>query len=137
MRRQFTLAVLATSLISVLACGGDTATRPLADVTGTWKLTTVNGTALPFTIQAASPKIEVTGEALIITGHATFQRLRFLRTTTGSDASESWASDEGIVDSYVIGGRLQASDGSAQFAERDGSTLVIRDAGNAFVYLKQ
>jgi hypothetical protein len=61
MRRM--LAIVCTAATVLLAgCDSDDSTRPTqSSVAGTWNLTTVNGSALPYTLQP-TPKIEILSE---------------------------------------------------------------------------
>ena len=66
MRKMFaTLFTVATVLLA--GCGGDAATPPIpASLAGTWNLSTVNGTPLPFVVQLANPKIEILSDQLVL-----------------------------------------------------------------------
>ena len=60
--------------VFAIACGGsDTTTPALPSAVGTWNLSTINGTALPFTVdQTGSSRSEVIGGSLSIVAGGSF-----------------------------------------------------------------
>jgi hypothetical protein len=80
MRRSILL--LAVTLSSAIACSGSDTTRPMTPaVEGSWNLNTVNGSALPYTLQATNPKIEVLSDQISFATGGTFTETGNFRVT--------------------------------------------------------
>ena len=74
-RRCAAVIALAVTVACVSSCGSETATAPAVVVTsvaGTWDLTSVNARALPFTFQAADPRLDLLSKQFIISDAGTF-----------------------------------------------------------------
>lgn len=111
---------------------------PLAQVAGSWTLTSVSGVSLPATIQAANPRLEIISETLVIRTDGTFEQTRLLRSTNGGQASDTLARDKGTYDLYVAAAMLHfQGNGTTASAEIDGSNLIVSSPGNALTYRKQ
>lgn len=132
-------ALLALALSSVVACHGSDTTAPAASLAGTWNLTTVNGAPLPFTAQAANPKIEVLNDQIVGTAAGTFTENGSLRITDATGA----VSSQPIVDSGTWTGSGTAvsfrfdSDGSTGTGTITGNTFTVAGNGYSNVYIKQ
>ena len=133
------IAALVLSLLSVSGCGSDTSIAPTqVSVAGTWNLSTINGLPLPFTIQAANPKIEYLNEQLIVSTSGTFTQTYSARYTTNGVVSTQAFADAGT---YVLNGTAATfrfnSDGSSGTGTVSGSTLTVAEGGYSQVYTKQ
>jgi hypothetical protein len=134
------LALLAVSLVSsAVACGGSDSTSPTADLTGTWNLSTINGSALPFAVQASDPKIEVLNDQIIASSTGTFTETGNARftSTTGVVTNQAFA-DSGT---WTVSGTAVSfnfnSDGSTGTATLSGNTFIVAGGGLSQVYVKQ
>jgi hypothetical protein len=139
MRHSRTFVAIAVSCLS-LACGSDNATDPTtASVVGTWNLTSVNGASLPFTIQAANPKIEVLDQRFTFASAGTFSIAGNNRQTTSAGAvtttpftdTGTWTLSGTTVNAHYNG------DNSNGTIALSGNTMTIVNAGRSFVFTKQ
>jgi len=101
-------------------------------------LSTINGLPLPFTIQAANPKIEYLNEQLIVSTSGTFTQTYSARYTTNGVVSTQAFADAGT---YVLNGTAATfrfnSDGSSGTGTVSGNTLTVAEGGFSQVYTKQ
>jgi hypothetical protein len=126
---------------AVLAAGcGSDSTAPKASIAGTWSLQTINGTPLPFTIQAqGANKEEVTADIVTLTNDGSFTELASLRFTINGAVTTQSVPDAGR---YTLNGTAVVvtfnSDGTSATGSWDGSnTITIADQGFAEVYRRQ
>ena len=139
MRRLISLVGIVLSLV-VLACGGSDSTSPTPiSLAGTWNLSTVNGSALPFTLQASNPKIELLNDQIIASAGGTFTETFNYRVTgsTGQVTTEP-GTDSGTwtVNGTAVSFRF-ASDGSTGTGTVSGNTFTVAQSGFSSVYIKQ
>jgi hypothetical protein len=132
----------ALALTVLVACGGDGATGVVPgdippEIPGTYSLSTINGVALPFLLQASGPKVEVISDSYTLTTAGSFQQSTSFRVTSGDSAS---------VETFPDGGNYAVQNGTVIFTFGDGTTLSANvsggiltfDAGGlATVYVKQ
>jgi len=80
--------MLALGLVSALGCGNDS-TEPVANLPGTWNLTTVNGAALPFTLSGTGPAlvVEIVGDQIVAYGDGTWVGTTTYRRTEGGGST--------------------------------------------------
>jgi hypothetical protein len=132
MPRRLPLLLLLISL-PVLSCTD--ATGPAPAVVGTWRLQTVNGRPLPFTLsEGPADKLELTGEALTLAASGTFTMVTTFRVTEGSNVFPESVPDEGTYE--VIGASVRFtfhSDGSVSTMTVRGDTMTDPDI-DTFVY---
>jgi hypothetical protein len=137
MRRFLALVATALALASANGCRSDS-TGPSASLAGTWNLNTINGSALPVTIQAAAPKIEVLNEQLIVAAGGTFTQTGNLRVTDAGQVTNVPYTDSGT---WTINGTAATfrfnSDGSTGTGTISGNTFTVAGAGFSAVYVKQ
>jgi Lipocalin-like domain len=137
MRRITAIALLAMSS-AVAGCGGDSTAPTPASLAGTWNLSTINGSALPFTLQAANPKIEYLNEQIIASANGTFTQTANARFTNAGVVSTQPITDSGT---WVLSGTAIsfqfASDGSTGTGTLSGNTFTVAQSGFSFVYTKQ
>lgn len=136
MRRLLSL----TLALALIACGDDDSTSAptSASVAGTWNLQTVNGSALPFTLSAASPKIELLSSSVNVTANGTWTSTTQTRTTIGTQATTASSTQSGT---YTLSGSavsIRSTDGTTvQAGTVSGNTLTLAQTGLTFVYQKQ
>jgi lipocalin-like protein len=136
MRRLLSL----TLALALIACGDDDSTSAPtnASVAGTWNLQTVNGSALPFTLSAASPKIELLSSSVNVTANGTWTSTTQTRTTIGTQATTASSTQSGT---YTLSGSavsIRSTDGTTvQAGTVSGNTLTLAQTGLTFVYQKQ
>ena len=122
--------VVSLLLLPVLlsACGGDTATTPIVtSVTGTWSLTSVNGSSLPFTYQVSDPKLDLLAKQYVIAEGGTFTYTFTVRATdldgTVTTATRGDMGTTSLADN-VVTFRYQG-DGAVNTASVSGATMTI------------
>ena len=131
MRRSF--LYLLGSLV-ILACGESTA--PERPELGTWRLQTVDGKPLPFTLDEPDvDKYELTGETITLVASGRVTMVTSLRVTNGGNVSLESVPDAGTftVSGSTVTFRFD-SDGSTPTATVTGDTMTLGDIGLTFVY---
>jgi heat shock protein HslJ len=139
MMRRMHVMTFAIATLLLAGCGSDSSTAPTqASVAGTWNLSTINGSPLPFTLQAANPKIEYLNEQLIVSASGTFTQTANARFTINGAVTTQAIADAGT---YVLNGTAVTfrfnSDGSSGTGTVSGNTLTVAEAGFSEVYTKQ
>jgi len=136
-RRLFVMFALAT----LAACGENGSTGPVSvNLVGSWKLQSVNGSALPFSQTTATGKYEIfDGSADIqTTGQFTINLTQ--RTTTGTSSSVSVLTTYGTVDistGSAIFKRQDIQNDPGQTATLTANTLGLTQNGYALEFVKQ
>lgn len=139
MRRFFTIALLTVLGSSLAGCGSDSGTNPTtASLAGTWNLTTVNGSPLPFTAQASNPKIEIMNDQIIAAAGGTFTETGNYRVTNAGVVSTVPFTDSGtwVVNGTAVSFRF-SSDNSVGTGTVSGNTFTVAESGFSSVYVKQ
>lgn len=132
------IAIVCTAATVLLAgCDSNGTTSPTENaVSGTWNLSTINGSPLPFTLQS-TPKIEVLSDQLVVSSNGTFTESRLLRFTNGPAVTTQTATAAGT---YTLSGTAAAfifNDGTTGTGTVSGSTLTVAQLGFSLVYQKQ
>jgi len=127
------LLSLLISLV-VLSCGD--ATSPSRGLVGTWRLQTVNGLPLPFTLpEEGVDKLELTAETITLIASGRVSMVTTFRVTDGGNVSAESVPDAGT---YAVNGSTVTfmfdSDGSTPTATVNGDTMTLDDIGLTFVY---
>jgi hypothetical protein len=137
MRRMFVLAC-SFAAVALTACGSDGSTAPTpASVAGTWNLTTINGSPLPFVLQALDPKVEILSDQITASSNGTFSDTYQFRFTQGTTVTTQTATDVGT---YTLNGTAVSfifSDGSSATGTISGNTITVAESGFSSVYKKQ
>lgn len=138
------LAALAagTGILMVASACGDDSTGPgtvQESVVGTWTLTSVNGSALPYTVeQSGANKIEVMSDVLTVGAGGAFTQLTTVRITQNGVVTTQSLPDAGT---YTVSGTAVTfrfdSDGSSGTGTLNGKTLTVAAEGLSLVYAKQ
>jgi len=132
--------MLRRTLLSLLVCSPllacSDAAGPGQGVAGTWRLQTVNGLALPFTLsESGMDKEELTGEVITLVAPRSLTIVTTFRVTEGSNVFSESIPDEGT---YAVNGSTVTftwdSDGSTSTAAVSGNTMTLQDIGLTFVY---
>jgi Lipocalin-like domain len=136
MRRM--LAIVCTAATVLFAgCDSDDSTGPTqSSVAGTWNLTTVNGSPLPFTIQV-TPKIEVLSDQLVVSANGTFTESTQTRTTNGTAVTLATVPDGGT---YSLSGTAVTfifNDGTTGAGTVSATSLIVAFPGVSLSYQKQ
>jgi hypothetical protein len=105
-------------------------------VAGTWRLQTVNGLPLPFTLsETGMDKEELISEVITLAAPGSLTIVTAFRYTTGSNVFSESIPDEGT---YAVDGSTVTitwdSDGSTSTATVSGNTMTLQDIGLTFVY---
>jgi hypothetical protein len=131
MRKRFALACLA----ALVACGGDS-TSPTS-IAGTYNLTSVDGSGLPFIAQASGPMIEVLSDQIIASAGGTFSESGINRFTSGTAVTTDTITDTGT---YTVSGTAITfhfnSDGFTSTGTLSGNTFAVATNGLSLVYTK-
>lgn len=134
-----TLATLLLATISLMACGGDSATGPgSASIAGSYTLRTVNGSNLPYTIlQVGADKIELINETITVAEGGTFTQQGTVRFTENGVVTNETYADAGT---YTRNGTAVTfrfnSDGSIGTGTVDNGTITVGYEGYSYVYRK-
>ena len=131
MLRRTALWLLALTLIA--AC---TDTTGPDRVTGTWRLQTVNGGTLPFTIPDDNfDKLEITENVITIADSGRFTDRSAFRITDGGVVSTDLINAQG---SYTLEGSVVTltydEDGAVFSATVSGNTMTLVDGALTFMY---
>jgi hypothetical protein len=103
---------------------------------GTWRLQTVNGLPLPFTLpEEGVDKLELTAETITLIASGRVSMVTTFRVTDGGNVSAESVPDAGT---YAVTGSTVTfmfdSDGSTPTATVNGDTMTLDDIGLTFVY---
>ena len=135
MRRM--LAIVCTAAVFLAGCDSDDTTGPTqSSVAGTWNLTTVNGSPLPFTIQT-TPKIEVVSDQLVVSANGTFTESTQTRTTNGTTVTNQTIPDGGTYSLNGTAATFIFNDGTTGAGTISSTTLTVALPGLSLVYQKQ
>jgi len=123
-------------LVSLLLLACSDAAGPGRGAEGTWRLHTVNGLALPFTLpESGVDKLELTGEVITLVPPRSLTIITTFRVTDGSNVFAESIPDKGT---YAVNGSTVTftwdSDGSTSTATVSGNTMTLQDIGLTFVY---
>lgn len=133
LRRTLILTLSLLICTGVLSCSDTTGPD---DILGTWRLQTVSGQPLPFTLeQDGGRKVELTGETVtVLAGGRQTMVTSFRVTDNGSVFLESIPASG----SYTRNGStlllMFDNDESTYTATLNGDTMTIDDIGLTFVY---
>ena len=130
--------VLALSAVSILACG-DSSGPEFSSAVGTWNLVTVNGSALPFTVDLSQNfRLEILGDVFVASENGTYTESTTLRetesgtaTTTIEQSNGTWTQTKNTVTVTESGG-TQTATGTVS-----ANTVTLSQAGFVSVYNRQ
>ena len=141
--RSMLATVYAVTTVVLAACGSDSSTdptpTPLADnsaVVGTWNLTTINGTALPYLVRE-SPKVEIVSDRFVLLADGTFTAQLAYRVTADGAALVQSKRDAGTYSFSGTVATFRFNDQTGGTGTVSGNTLTIGGAGTPFVYLRE
>jgi hypothetical protein len=125
--------VLALSAVSILACG-DSSGPGFSSAVGTWNLVTVNGSALPFTVDLNQTyRLELLGDVFVASENGTYTESTTLRetengtaTTTTEQSNGTWTQTNNTVTVTESGGTETST------ATISGNTITLTQ-GQGFV----
>ena len=136
-RRLFLMFALAT----LAACGENGTTGPVTvNLVGSWKLQSVNGSALPFSQTTSTGKFEIFDGSANIQGGGAFTINLTTRTTTGTSSSIFVQTTYGTVDvstGAVIFKRQDIPNDPGTTATLTDNSFGITQNGYALVFVKQ
>lgn len=128
------IAVLA--LATLAACGSDSTSS--ASFEGTWNLSTVNNSPLPYTFyQSGTERDELTSEKMVASAGKVYDTSNYRITVTGSPVENYTSVDTAAysLNGNVVKIKYSASD--SVMGTFSGSTLTLSASGITAVYLKQ
>ena len=125
--------VLAISAVSMLACG-DSSGPEFSSAVGTWNLVTVNGSALPFTLEFSQAyRLEIVSDVFVASENGTYTESTTIRETDGATATTTteqsngtWTQTNGTVTVTESGGTETST------ATISGNTITLT-VGQGFV----
>lgn len=132
--------------VSVVACGnGDDEntvlgpTQQQASLTGTWKLTSINGSPLPYLLdQIGEDKLELMEAGLVATSTGTFTSTSLEQTTISGEVQSHAFSEDGR---WAVQGSEVAltfnSDGATVVGTIRRDSLIFTGGGFPVVYRRQ
>jgi hypothetical protein len=131
--------LLLAMAVLTLACGSDSTDPTMASVAGTWHLFTVDGVALPYTLeQSSADKLELSSDVFTVTSTGSFTQMTVLKVTQNGEVSTEVVPDAGT---YSLNGNsvliVFQSDGSSVTGTLNDDQLTIASTGVALVYLRQ
>ena len=135
MLRRSLLPLLTGFLI--VACSDATGVND--SVAGDWRLQTVDGLQLPFTLtQNDVDRLELTGESMTLFASGRFTMVTTFRVTDGSSVFPESIPDEGT---YTVSGSSVTfrfnSDSSTVTAAVNGNAMTLHDIGLTFLYRRE
>jgi hypothetical protein len=135
--RRILVSVFTAATVLLSACGSDSTTAPTpTSIAGTWNLTTVNGAALPFVLQA-SPKIEILSDQIVILANGSFTQSTQARLTNGTTITTQTIPDAGTYTLNGTAATFTFTDGGSETATVSGNSMTIAETGLSLVYNKQ
>jgi hypothetical protein len=136
-RRLFLMFALAT----LAACGENSSTGPVTvNLVGSWKLQSVNGSALPFSQTTSTGKYEIFDGSADIQSSGAFTINLTQRTTTGTSISTSVLTTYGTVDissGSVIFKRQDIPNDPGTAATLTADTITLTQNGYTLAFVKQ
>lgn len=138
MRRLLSLT-FTLAAVFLASCGSDggTTAPTSSSIAGTWNLTTINGSPLPFVVQATNPKVEVLSDQLVVNANGTFTETGQLRLTQGGTVVNQAVVGAGTYTLDGTAASFRWSDGSTGTATVSGRTATVAEAGYSYVYTQQ
>lgn len=135
MRRFVASLMIVVAGLSLSGC--DSGPLPTeASIAGRWDLTTVNGSALPVTVQASNPKVEIVSATWFIGGGA-ISTLTVERHTVGGTVEPLYTYQDTPVYTLIENElTIRFSDGSTIIGDINGNRLTIKVNGYDEVYQK-
>jgi hypothetical protein len=129
--------LIASVMIFQLACSGDDLAGS-STVTGSYRLRTINGASLPFTVPGGGAvKTEVMDGVINLYEGFTFAESGNWRITTNGQVSTTTISKTGSYSLLGIKVILSASDGGQpRITTVEGTTMTIVEAGMTWVFRK-
>jgi len=136
MRRLLVMFALAT----LAACGENSSTGPVTvNLVGSWKLQSVNGTALPFSQTTSTGKYEIFDGSADIQGSGAYTINLTTRTTTGTSSSIFILTTFGTVDistGLVIFRRQDIPNDPGTTATLTADSFSLTQNGYTLVFVK-
>jgi len=139
MRSILRVAVSVGAVATLLACGGgDAATGVRAAVTGSYTLSTINGSPLPFTENSSGAVVKITAGTLVANSDGTFSEATTRSTTPpGGTATSATTTLNGT---YQVGNQVivftYSASGQAVLGSIVAGGLSIQNGSNSFEYKK-
>jgi hypothetical protein len=129
------------ALATLAACSDNSSTGPVTvNLVGSWKLQSVNGSALPFTQTTSTGKYEIFDGSADIQGSGGFTINLTQRTTTGTSSSISILTTYGTVEisgSSVIFKRQDIPNDPGTTAILSADSFTLTQNGYTLVFVKQ
>ena len=134
--RKTLLSTVALAVAFTTACGGDSSTGPNS-VAGTYSLTTVNSSPLPFVfINDASGKFEILSDVYSVSDNGTYTNPTIVRSTVNGEVTTDTLMSDGTY--TRSGSSITLTDSSDPTNKLSGtvtaSALTINASGFVLVY---
>ena len=138
MRRLIMLLLLTLAPLLVAGCGSDGGTDPGASVVGTYALTSIDGSPLPFSFIDGEFKVVVVRDELTLAPGDIFTRRAVFTVTEGGVTTTQ---EEVVSGRYAVAGstitfRLAEGDPTTNGTVSGRSITIVSD-GSTLIYVRQ
>ena len=128
--------ILMTLVLAAAAACGDNSTGLGASVEGTYTLRTINGTALPYTVQSGTTTVRVIDDVITLNLNGTYSEIGHTQTTFNGVTTTDTGTDTGTYTTAGTAITLRSNDGTSISGTVNGGTLTIVDQGLAAVFTR-
>jgi hypothetical protein len=138
--RTMLAAMYAVTTVVLAGCGSDSITTPTpldnSVVVGTWNLTTVNGSALPYVLRE-EPRVELLSDRFVLLADGTFTATIAFRIVDGDADVVQSREDAGTYSFSGTVATFMFNDQTSGTAAVSGNTFTLGGADAPFIYTKQ
>jgi hypothetical protein len=136
MRDLVTRSLLTFALVGALAgCGSDSPTSPAsASIAGTYRMRTINGSPLPFTIQSGTTVVVITGDVITVADGGTWSEQGAFTRTSGGQTTNQVISDGGTWARVGANVALYSNSTNGYAGSFTGSGFTFADATFTYVF---
>lgn len=116
---------------SLVACGSDSSTNPNSDsIEGVYSLRTVNGSALPFTVQSGTTSVTLTSDVITIASNGSWTEAVAYTQTVNGQTSNGTGADGGTWIRAGSSVTLNSTAGSTGYAGTfSNGSMTFNDSG--------
>ena len=132
------LLVTLSLFAAVVSCGGDaTVTRPAAEIAGIYRLTSINGSPLPFVYaQSGADKSEVLDDAITLLENGEWSEVWHERYTESGVVTTEEFVDEGIYTRVGISITMSSVETGTVQGRLEGNTLTFTAPNVQLIYTR-
>jgi hypothetical protein len=135
--RMMVRALLALTLVFSVACFDDYSTS-VGTITGAYTLRTINGAALPYTINVnATTRKEIIDDIITLFSGGTYSRTQHANTTVSGQTTSETTTESGPYQLLGTSVTLTPSGGGpTTITTIDGRTMTIVESGITWTFMK-